>query len=88
MVGGLALALATRLRGRQWLEGVDNHETKRSLARRTPMHLANDYIHPTASRDVLKPAIKSWRLFKEIEPSHRFQTRYSNHRRHDQRHRQ
>jgi hypothetical protein len=43
----LALALATRLRGRQWLEGVDKHETKRSLARRTPVHLANDYIHPT-----------------------------------------
>ena len=30
--------------------------------------------------DVFKNAIGMWRLFKEIEPGHRFQTRYNNHR--------
>jgi hypothetical protein len=30
---------------------------------------------------VLKKAIGTWRLFKEIEPGHRFQTRYHSHRR-------
>jgi Flp pilus assembly protein TadB len=34
---------------------------------------------------VIKKAIERWRLSKEIEPGHRFQTRYSNHRRHRQR---
>jgi hypothetical protein len=29
---------------------------------------------------VLRKAIGRWRLFKEIEPGHRFQTRYNNHR--------
>jgi hypothetical protein len=29
---------------------------------------------------VFKKAIEKWRLFKEIEPGHRFQTRYHNHR--------
>jgi hypothetical protein len=32
-------------------------------------------------RSLLKKAIGRWRLFKEIEPGHRFQTRYHNHRR-------
>jgi hypothetical protein len=32
-------------------------------------------------RRLLKKAIGRWRLFKEIEPGHRFQTRYHNHRR-------
>jgi hypothetical protein len=31
--------------------------------------------------EVLKKAIRTWRLFKEIEPGHRFQTRYHSHRR-------
>ena len=30
---------------------------------------------------MFKKAIERWRLFKEIEPGHRFQTRYHNHRR-------
>ncbi len=30
---------------------------------------------------MVKKAIERWRLFKEIEPGHRFQTRYHNHRR-------
>jgi hypothetical protein len=30
--------------------------------------------------DVFKKAIGTWRLFKEIEPGHRFQTRYHSHR--------
>jgi hypothetical protein len=30
---------------------------------------------------VFKKAIERWRLFKEIEVGHRFQTRYNNHRR-------
>ena len=30
--------------------------------------------------DVFKKAIERWRLFKEIEVGHRFQTRYNNHR--------
>jgi Flp pilus assembly protein TadB len=34
---------------------------------------------------MIKKAIERWRLSKEIEPGHRFQTRYSNHRRHRQR---
>ena len=34
---------------------------------------------------MLKKAIERWRLSKEIEPGHRFQARYSNHRRHRQR---
>ncbi len=34
---------------------------------------------------MIKKAIEGWRLSKEIEPGHRFQTRYSNHRRHRQR---
>jgi hypothetical protein len=33
-----------------------------------------------ARRDVLKRAIERWRLSKEIEPGHRFQTRYGQHR--------
>jgi hypothetical protein len=31
--------------------------------------------------EALRKAIERWRLFKEIEPGHRFQTRYHNHRR-------
>src|SRR5918997_6068314 len=31
--------------------------------------------------DVFKKAIGTWRLFKEIEPGHRFQSRYHRHRR-------
>ncbi len=38
--------------------------------------------HLTERRDVLKTAIERWRLSKEIECGHRFQARYSNHRRH------
>src|SRR5215204_4857770 len=49
-----------------------------------PAYLSNK-CHPTARREVLRTAIKRWRLFKEIEMGHRFQTRHSNHRR---RHRQ
>jgi hypothetical protein len=32
-------------------------------------------------RGVFEKAIERWRLFKEIEPGHRFQTRYHSHRR-------
>ena len=31
---------------------------------------------------MFKKAIERWRLSKEIEPGHRFQARYSDHRRH------
>jgi hypothetical protein len=34
---------------------------------------------------VFKKAIGRWRLFREIKPDHRFQTRYNNHRRHRER---
>jgi hypothetical protein len=34
---------------------------------------------------VFKKAMKRWRLSKEMEPDHRFQTRYSNHHSHRQR---
>jgi hypothetical protein len=30
---------------------------------------------------MFEKAIERWRLFKEIEPGHRFQTRYHSHRR-------
>jgi hypothetical protein len=49
------------------------------------MYLAHSFdsgaVNKVAMREAFRKAIARWRLFKEIEPGHRFQTRYNNHRR-------